>query len=91
LTASKKLAVALAIAASALCAEAQASGPVANSPYIVSVFAPPPAGLSNPDSITTANGNIYVVYANGTNADGTGDLARSWNTVLPVRSSTSLT
>jgi hypothetical protein len=28
--------------------------------------------LTNPDSITTANGKIYVVYANATNADGTG-------------------
>ena len=71
-TGSKKLAVVLAIVASALCAEAQSSGPVAKSPYTVSVFAPPPAGLTNPDSITTAKGKIFVVYANGTNADGTG-------------------
>jgi hypothetical protein len=75
LTASKKLALALAIAASAFCAEAQASGPVAKSPYTVSAFPPPPAGLTNPDSITTANGNIYVVYANSTNADGTGGVS----------------
>ena len=38
----------------------------------MSVFAPPPAGLTNPDSITTANGNIFVVYANATNPDGSG-------------------
>ncbi|MBV8276068.1 MAG: hypothetical protein JO170_12535 [Verrucomicrobia bacterium] len=55
--------------ASALYAEAQ---PVANPPYSVSVFAPPPANLTNPDSITTAKGKIFVVYANSTNADGTG-------------------
>jgi hypothetical protein len=67
-----KLAIASVIVASALCAEAQSSRPVAKPPYTVSVFAAPPAGLTNPDSITTANGNIFVVYANATNADGTG-------------------
>ena len=71
----QKLAIALVIVASALCAEAQAAGPSANPPYTVSVFAGPPAELTNPDSITTANGKIYVVYANGTNADGTGGLS----------------
>jgi hypothetical protein len=71
-TGSNKLMAALAIFASALCAGAQASGPIAKPPYTVSVFAPPPAGLTNPDSITTANGHIFVVYANATNADGTG-------------------
>lgn len=74
-TGSKKLTIAMAIVASALCAEAQSSGATANPPYTVSVFAPPPAGLTNPDSITTANGNIFVVYANGTNADGTGGVS----------------
>ena len=44
--------------------------PIAKPPYTVSVFAAPPAGLTNPDSITTANGNIFVVYANARNADG---------------------
>ena len=68
----QKLAIASVIVASALCAEAQAAGPSATPPYTVSVFAGPPAGLTNPDSITTANGNIYVVYANATNPDGTG-------------------
>src|ERR1700737_4754581 len=67
-----KLAIASIILASGLCGQAQASGPVANPPYTVSVFAAPPSGLTNPDSITTANGNIYVVYANATNPDGTG-------------------
>ena len=71
-TDSKKFAIILAIVASALCAEAQSSGPAAKSPYTVSVFAPPPAGLTNPDSITTANGDIFVVYANATNPDGSG-------------------
>ena len=72
---SQKLAIASVIVASALCAEAQSSLPVANPPYTVSVFAAPPVSprvLTNPDSITTANGKIYVVYANATNADGTG-------------------
>jgi hypothetical protein len=68
----QKLAIALVIVASAICAEAQSAGPSATPPYTVSVFAGPPAGLTNPDSITTANGKIYVVYANATNADGTG-------------------
>jgi hypothetical protein len=35
-------------------------------------FLRPPDGLTNPDSITTANGNIFVVYANSTMPDGTG-------------------
>jgi hypothetical protein len=69
----KKLAIASAIVASALCAHAQtASGPTAKAPYSVSVFAPKPPGLTNPDSITTANEKIYVVYANNTQPDGSG-------------------
>jgi len=68
----QKLAIALVIVTSALCTEAYSAGPVAKTPYTVSVFAGPPNGLTNPDSITTANGNIYVVYANATNPDGTG-------------------
>jgi hypothetical protein len=68
----QKLVIATVIVASALCAEAQSSGPAAKPPYAVSVFAAPPPGLSNPDSITTANGNIYIEYANATNPDGTG-------------------
>jgi hypothetical protein len=62
-------------AASVLYAEAQSSAVTAKPPYSVSVFAPPPPAalnLKNPDSITTAHGNIFVVYANSTNADGTG-------------------
>ena len=72
---SRKLAIASVILASALCTEALSAGPVAKPPYAVSVFAAPPVSprvLTNPDSITTANGKIYVVYANATNADGTG-------------------
>jgi hypothetical protein len=68
----QKLAIVSMCVAFALCTEAQSAGPVAKPPYTVTVFAGPPAGLTNPDSITTANGNIYVVYANATNADGTG-------------------
>jgi hypothetical protein len=69
----KKLAIASVIAASALSTPAQStSGPVAKPSYTVTVFAPPPQGLTNPDSITSANGNIYVVYANNTQPDGTG-------------------
>ncbi len=68
----RNLAIAAIIVASTLCAEAQSSGPTAKPAYTVSVFAAPPPGLTNPDSITTANGNIYVVYANATNPDGTG-------------------
>jgi hypothetical protein len=47
-------------------------GPVAKPPYTVTIFAHAPQGLTNPDSITTALGKIYVVYANATNPDGTG-------------------
>ena len=68
----QNLAIAAVMVASTLCAEAWSSGPTAKPPYTVSVFAGPPVGLTNPDSITTANGNIYVVYANATNPDGTG-------------------
>ncbi len=71
-TASRKLTIASIIIAFAIYADAQSSGPAAKEPYFVSVFATPPAGLTNPDSITTADGNIYVVYANATNPDGTG-------------------
>jgi hypothetical protein len=75
-TGSKKLTIAMAIVASALCTEARSSGPIqAKPPYSVSVFAYAPAGLTNPDSITTANGNIFVVYANGTQPDGTGGVS----------------
>jgi hypothetical protein len=48
------------------------SGPTANGPYKVSVFAPPPAGLTNPDSITEGLGDIFVTYANATQPDGSG-------------------
>ena len=68
-----KLAIASVIVASTLSARAQLnSGPMANPPYTVTVFAAPPQGLTNPDSITTANENIYVVYANNTQPDGSG-------------------
>jgi hypothetical protein len=47
--------------------------PATTSPdYSVSVFANAPAGLSNPDSITSFQGTIFVEYANGTQPDGTG-------------------
>jgi hypothetical protein len=68
----KNFGIASLIVASFFCAEAQSTHPVAKFPYLVSVFAGPPSGLTHPDSITTANGNIYVVYANNTNPDGTG-------------------
>ena len=48
------------------------AGPTANGPYMVSVFAPPPAGLTNPDSITEGQGDIFVTYANATQPDGSG-------------------
>jgi hypothetical protein len=47
-------------------------GPTANGPYTVSVFAPPPSGFTNPDSITEAKGDIFVTYANATQPDGSG-------------------
>ena len=69
----RKLAIASMILTSALSIHAQStSGPVAKPPYTVTVFAPPPEGLTNPDSITTANGKIFVAYANNTPADGSG-------------------
>ena len=50
-----------------------ASAQVASTgPYEVSVFAPPPTALNltNPDSITTAEGDIFVTYANTSQPDG---------------------
>jgi hypothetical protein len=69
----QRLAIASVIVAAAVSARAQASsGAVAKPPYTVTVFAAAPQGLTNPDSITTANGNIYVVYADNTQPDGSG-------------------
>jgi hypothetical protein len=49
------------------------AGPTATNPdYTVSVFANAPTGLTNPDSITSFQGTIFVEYANGTQPDGTG-------------------
>jgi hypothetical protein len=49
---------------------AAGTGPTAVGPYKVSVFAPAPPGLSNPDSITMVQGKIFVTYANGATPDG---------------------
>ena len=69
----KNLAFVSTIFVSALSAHAQSSStPVAKPPFSLTVFALPPQGLTNPDSITTANGKIYIVYANNTQPDGTG-------------------
>jgi hypothetical protein len=66
----KRLAIAwLIVAVAAVSARAQVS---AKPPYTVTVFAAAPQGLTNPDSITTAHGKIYVVYANATQANGAG-------------------
>ena len=55
-----------------LVATAQAqSGPIANGPYTVSVFASAPAGLTNPDDITVAEGDIFIGYQNKSQPDGT--------------------
>ncbi|MBV9491397.1 MAG: hypothetical protein JO069_17000, partial [Verrucomicrobia bacterium] len=43
---------------------------MAKPPYSVTVFAPPPARLTNPDSITEADGQIFVTYANDALPDG---------------------
>jgi hypothetical protein len=61
------LSVAVALPLAALTSSAQ---PTAQAPYTVSVFAPPPAGLTNPDSIAEGNGSIFVTYANGSQPDG---------------------
>jgi hypothetical protein len=47
--------------------------PTPHGPYTVSVFAPPPVALNltNPDSITEAEGDIFVTYANASLPDGT--------------------
>jgi hypothetical protein len=42
----------------------------ASTGYTVSVFAPAPPGLSNPDSITMGDGSIFVTYANNATATG---------------------
>ena len=55
-----------------LMATAQAqSGPTANGPYTVSVFASTPPGLTNPDDITVAEGDIFIGYQNKSQPDGT--------------------
>jgi len=47
--------------------------PAVTSPdYSVSVFVGPQTGLSNPDSITSFHGTIFIEYANATQPDGTG-------------------
>jgi hypothetical protein len=51
---------------------AKAQPTVTNSDYSVAVFAKAPTGLTNPDSITTFQGTIFVEYANATQPDGTG-------------------
>ncbi|MBV8378548.1 MAG: hypothetical protein JO279_16240 [Verrucomicrobia bacterium] len=71
----QKLVVASITLAAASGIEAYGWEPVAKPPYTVSVFAAPPVGLTNPDSITTAHGDIYIVYANATNPDGTGGVS----------------
>ena len=38
--------------------------------YTSTVFATPPSGASQPDSITTGAGSVWVSYAGGTTADG---------------------
>lgn len=50
----------------------QAQPVTTSSDYSVSVFAKAPTGLTNPDSITSFQGTIFVEYANGTQPDGTG-------------------
>lgn len=47
-----------------------ATAATAVGPYTVSVFATAPPGLSNPDSITMADGSVFVTYANSATADG---------------------
>ncbi len=47
------------------------SGPLANGPYTVSVFASAPAGLTNPDDITVADGDVFIGYQNSSQPDGT--------------------
>ena len=55
-----------------LMATAQAQSlPPANGPYKVSVFAKAPTGLTNPDDITVADGDIFIGYQNKSQPDGT--------------------
>jgi hypothetical protein len=66
------LSAACAIALAILTATAQGqSGPTPNGPYTVTVFAPPPPGLTNPDDITVADGDIFIGYQNNSQPDGT--------------------
>src|ERR1700751_4825032 len=66
------LSAACAIAIVILTATAQGqSGPTPNGPYTVTVFAPPPPGLTNPDDITVADGDIFIGYQNNSQPDGT--------------------
>ena len=53
---------------------AQTSGPQAASPYVLSVFATAPMGLSAPDSIAVLRGHVYVGYGDGHAPDGSDGL-----------------
>ena len=57
---------------SGLCQTVSASPTSTDPNYTVSVFVGPQSGLSNPDSITSFQGTIFVEYANATQPDGTG-------------------
>jgi hypothetical protein len=48
-----------------------AAGPMATSPYTVSVFSPSPTGISQPDSIVERGASIFVGYQNHVAKDGT--------------------
>jgi hypothetical protein len=52
-------------------AQAQTSPPVATLPYTVTIFAPSPKGISQPDSIVLWNDSIFVGFQNHVAKDGT--------------------
>ena len=54
---------------------ASAQGPVAASPYNLTVFAKAPAGLSAPDSIAVLGDRVFVGYGDGHAPDGSDGLS----------------
>lgn len=53
---------------------AQSTSPQAAPPYVLSVFATAPSGLSAPDSIAVLHGHVFVGYGDGHAPDGSDGL-----------------
>jgi hypothetical protein len=63
-----------ALVLAALTPTAFAQTPVAVAPYTLSIFAPPPNGLSETDSVTILDGHVFVGYGDNHLPDGSDGL-----------------